>query len=103
MTLAILLRRKARMVNSASSGQSSTSRISTSCDMQHLSGEWKFQRRGGVVLGRTDGEGKGRAAIELGFGPNAPTVFANDALGNGQAHARAFKITSLVQALKNAK
>src|SRR5208282_1096940 len=103
MTLAILLRRRDRIVNSASSGLSSTSRISTSFDIRLLLSQSKFQFLARGVLWRSDGEEKRSSLIEHPFRPNPPAMFPNDALHDRQAHSCTLKIASLVQPLKNSK
>src|SRR5208283_6057888 len=101
MSLEILLRRRARTVNSTSSTLSSTSRISTSCDMNYLiplagSGFWSC-----LLLGRSERKEKRRSLIKLRFRPNPPTVFPNNPLHNRQAHSCALEIPSPMQALKH--
>src|SRR5258708_14549340 len=103
MSLEILLRRKARTVSSTSSALSSTSRISTSCDMNCLIPDQTFCFIVRVVLGRSKREEKRRSLIDFRVRPNPPTVFANDALYNCQSHPRSFEIARLVQPLKNSK
>src|SRR6266446_1148948 len=103
MSLEILLRRNARTVSSTSSALSSTSRISTSCDMNYLIPDQTFWFIVRVVLGRSKREEERRSFVELRFRPNPPTVFANDALYNCQSHPRSFEIARLVQPLKNSK
>src|SRR5271166_1004914 len=103
MLLASLPRRNSRIVNSTSSGLSSTRRISTSCDMHLLLGDREFRFLLRFVFGQSDGEEKRCSLIDLRFRPNTATVFPNDALHDRQADSCAFEITSLVQPLKNSK
>src|SRR5260370_3905033 len=103
MSLEILLRRKGRTVSYTSAARSSTSRISTSCDMNCLIPDQTFCFIVRVVLGRSKREEKRRSLIDFRVRPNPPTVFANDALYNCQSHPRSFEIARLVQPLKNSK
>jgi hypothetical protein len=54
-------------------------------------------------FGRLDREEKRRPLIGLRFGPNPPTVFANNALHYRQSHPRSFEVAGLVEALKNSE
>src|SRR5260370_40479394 len=103
MPLESLLRRKARTVSSTSSALSSTSRISTSCDMNYLIPDQTFWFIVRLVLGRSEREEERCSLIDFRLRPNPPTVFANDALYNCQSHPRSFEIARLVQPLKNSK
>src|ERR1700679_3601212 len=101
MSLESLLRRKARTVNSTSSGLSSTRRISTSCDIDHLLVFCSFLSFFCVAFRRSEGEEKRCPFVQFRLRPNLPAVFANDALNNCQTHSRSFKVTRFVQPLKN--
>src|SRR5579863_2520284 len=91
------------MVSSASSGLSSTSSISTSCDIDLLFVNGRFWLLARLVLGRTEREEKRRSLIDRRLGPYSATVPLNDALHNRQAHSGTFEIARFVQALKNSE
>src|SRR5260370_1564727 len=101
MSLDILLRCSARAVSSTSSALSSTSRISTSGDMNDLIPDCKFWFPVSVAVRPSEREEKRRSLVELRFRPDAPTVFANNALHNRQSDACAFEVPRLVQPLKD--
>src|SRR5579863_10107032 len=91
------------MVNSASSGLSSTNRISTSCDMHLLYLNGRFWLLASLILGRTENEEKRCSLVDRRLGPNSATVPLNDALHDRQANSSALEIAGLVQALKNSE
>src|SRR3984957_8349774 len=108
MTFASLLRRNARTVNSASSGLSSTSRISTSLDMDDLIIGYgvccaNLCRSNRTPLCDTQREKECRSSVKLRFRPDSPAVLPNDTLHNRQPYSRAFEIAGLMQPLENAK
>src|ERR1700676_2354633 len=103
MSLASWLRRNARIVSSTSSGLSSTSRISTSCDMHLL-----LERRSACLLARlalgcAQREEKCRPMIDFSGDPNPATVLPNDALHKRQADSSTLEIARRVQPVKDSK
>src|SRR5260370_28255921 len=59
----------------------------------------------GLFRSRTVGncEEKSRALVEFRLGPDAAAVLVNNALADGQPHARTFKVLRPVHALENAE
>src|SRR5450756_1084962 len=90
MWLARFAWRKARTVMSRSSRLSSTSRISIAFVLF-------------MFFSFAKGEMKYRAMVHFGLGPYPAAVTADDALHDGQANPRAFKILRPVEPLEHAK
>src|SRR5688572_28056066 len=82
--------RRPRMVSSASSGLSSTSRMST----------WSNSSIG-ILLGQREMEGG--AGIGLAVGPDSPTVPRDDLVHQREPDAGAGKVLVAVQALEHAE
>src|SRR5688572_19052429 len=79
-----------RIVSSASSGLSSTSRISICSYCSIGSAPWKR-------------EVEGRADARLPFGPYTPAVLVDNALHQREAYAGSGKLGGVVQALEHAE
>src|ERR1700733_7100586 len=100
MLFATFLFRSSRIVSSASSGLSSTSKISTSCDMDLLSNDGKLRLLARGALRRSNGEEERRPTTNIRLSPNPAPVFPNNTLHNRKAHSGAFKIAGFLQSLK---
>src|SRR4051812_1593683 len=76
------------MVSSASSGLSSTSRISISSNSC-------------IVVAPRKREVEGRPLADAAFGPDAAAVTRNDTVNQRESHARSGKLRSVVQTLED--
>src|SRR5713226_9724989 len=99
--------RNACKVSSKSSALSSTRKISTSSEAINslLSLPCRHRRLlfGLRHLRRSQVEVKRGAFVELGFGPDAPTMLVNDALHGGEPYPRTLKILRPVQSLEHSE